>query len=116
MNEVWLVSGECGEYSDYSTWPVRVFANEEDARDFAKQLNDWCDNVGLGSKSHSSYYFKYDPEELKESKLPLRMREDDPYEFYCPLDPYFYSNYTGTAYSICKVPYDFPDTFKCEDI
>lgn len=36
MDRVYLVTGESGEYSDYSTWPVRAFDTEGEARDYVE--------------------------------------------------------------------------------
>lgn len=38
---VYVVCGERGEYSDWTTWSVAAFLEKAHADEFAKRLNDW---------------------------------------------------------------------------
>lgn len=40
MNKVYVVKSSCGEYEDYSCWNEKAFLNKEDAKKYAKELDD----------------------------------------------------------------------------
>lgn len=76
MNEIYLVSGSTGEYSDHQEWQVAWFPTREEADEFA----DECKRL-IPIDRHDMYSFKH------------------------PLDPYFQCNAsTGTDYVVFPVP------------
>lgn len=75
MNEIFLVGGQTGEYSDHHEWPVAWFATREEAEEFAAECKRL---VPSGS---------------------------DVYSFKHPLDPFFSCDTsTGTDYYVIPVP------------
>ena len=73
---VWLVIGECGEYSDFRSWNVAAHTTEEAANAHAKAAEQAVP-VDYRSWSYS-----------KQEK------------FKHPLDPQFNTDYTGTEYRV----------------
>jgi hypothetical protein len=40
-DQVYIITGETGSYSDQLLWYVASFDREQDAKDYCKLLNDW---------------------------------------------------------------------------
>lgn len=78
MDELYVVVGTCGEYSDRSEWLVCWFDTEHAARDFAAGAKRVADDlVATGV---------------------------DRWEMSHPINPGFRSDYTGTDYTVARVP------------
>jgi hypothetical protein len=79
--KVYVVSGNCGSYSDYISWTVAAFLNEDSAKAECEKLNSWC----------------------KENKVHREQGSID-YDWYNkpknPLDHNFQCDYTGTEYVV----------------
>lgn len=78
--KVWIVQGRTGEYSDCSSWIIKVFASERAAATFEKALLAEAITAGIsstlrGGRMLSDYYDKVNP-----------------------LDPEHTSDYTGISY------------------
>jgi len=86
VTEIWSVYGTTGEYSDWTMWEVRAFGSETEANEFAGACNDWVKERGMHADDPTSDYYERD-----EAKHPL--------------DPNFSCDYTGTEYSVHKIPF-----------
>lgn len=94
LEHVYIVTGETGEYDDYTEWSVYAFRDEQEAEAFAQKCNDWClaKGVHMTSDTASSLYMGTGYEERKAFGL------DSP-------DPNFSMDYTGSTYSVKSVPF-----------
>jgi len=81
MDAIYLVVGETGdsEFDTFFDWNVKAFLSEENAKEFAKKLNQWCEE-------NISYE--------NEWKVPDT----------CPFDPEFYCSRPGVDYQIETLP------------
>lgn len=82
---VYVVGGDCGEYSDHCSWYVRIFLHKSAAEAFCERLNAWCRE--------------------RKADVGCTNREEHP-----PEDPNFQTDYTGTEYSVVEVPLDVAET------
>ncbi len=73
---IWLVTGSCGEYSDFQQWNVAAFHTEAEAQKLA------------------------DAAQLAAAKYPKDGTWKDRAEFKTSLDPQFKYDYTGTSYQV----------------
>ncbi len=75
-NEIWIVVGSTGEYSDYREWSVAAYTSKEEAEKHVELCKKWFDdNGGI--------------EELRSN-----------YDILNPYDPHMSVDYTGTTWSI----------------
>jgi len=44
---VYVVMGECGEFSDYDTWPIVAFFNEKEAQEYVTKASERADEWDL---------------------------------------------------------------------
>lgn len=91
MENIYIVWGQTGKYSDRQEWFVRAFALEEEAVDLVKRLSAWCDEhqVGENNKVIAGYDIRHS---LKNTE-----------------DPGFICDYTGTCYGVSQVPFGLSD-------
>lgn len=76
--KIYVVSGDCGEYSDFTQWLVKAFVAERDARNFV--------------------------EKASAISRELYMNEKTPrYRWQHPMDPGFQADYTGTNYTYTSI-------------
>ena len=80
MSEIYVVEGNCGEYSDRCNWLVKAFSKEKDAIEFRDKLESLMEKHGF--KTGSKYSNTIGRDEVKE------------------LDPQFQQDYTGTHYAL----------------
>ncbi len=78
---IWIVEGSTGEYSDHCYWQVCAFSDENKAKEFVGELNNFC--IEHGCDANRGDY----------GDLSYTEREN-----FCPLDPGFRCDYTGTNY------------------
>jgi hypothetical protein len=83
--KAYVVTGDCGEYSDKVSWIVAVSLDKDKACARSNELNQWCiDNNAAPSTIERSNY-----------AWPRS----------CPLDPQFSCDYTGTWYGVDEVEF-----------
>jgi len=80
MDKAYLVSGTCGEYSDYRIWQVKAFLSKNKADKFCAVLNEWCIT-----------------NDADESRV---------YDIKCPYDPNIMTDCTGTKYLVQETELD----------
>lgn len=73
---IWLVTGSCGQYSDFQQWNVAAFPTEAEAQKLA------------------------DAAQLAAAKYPKNGTRKERAEFKTSLDPQFKYDYTGTSYQV----------------
>ena len=88
MSEIYIVKGNCGQYSDWTCWEVKAFTVKGDADALADELN----KVAKTYKDSDEWEDRYD-----DMPGPLRKRLEE-------LDPNFQTDYTGTSYGVSTVP------------
>ncbi len=81
-NEVWIVFGTTGEYSDRDEWPVCVLRSEELAEKYVEAL--------------TRQYQSMPPSWLRE---PWAAKNRERISAHMTLDPHVRVNYTGTTWS-----------------
>lgn len=81
MKNIYIVEGNCGEYSDRVNWLVKAFHNEDAAIKFKEKLMSICNKYGATVGA-------------VEGEEKNKIRE---------LDPQFQSDYTGTIYFVLNV-------------
>lgn len=82
---IYVVQGNCGEYSDRTDWLVMAFTDQEKAIFLRNELDQMMKEFGYDKgcgNHHDKDYFK----KVKQ------------------VDPQFMSDYTGTYYAILTVP------------
>ena len=79
MDKVFIVAGSCGEYSDYTEWPIVAYSTEKAAREHsdkaqisANKINAAAQDIDYGI---SDRYQKIESL-LKTNKYDLEMRQD----------------------------------------
>lgn len=77
---IWLVTGNCGEYSDRTEWPVMAFENEADAQEHARLASNRANE--LSARYESRW------------EIPEKANE---------YDPGMQTDYTGTSYHVSLV-------------
>lgn len=82
---LYVVTGATGEYADKSEWPVVAYTDEQDAQAKAVRCAQRAKSYELTRKG--------DP-----------FAGNDPPAAYKDEDPYLRVDYTGTSYSVVKVP------------
>lgn len=87
MLNVYVVSGETGQYSGKCSWTVAGFLDKEQADTFCDRCNEWCKQLGFNT---SQYIHLADYEDREAAKHPL--------------DPNFKCDYTGTEYTVFEIP------------
>ncbi len=75
--DVWLVQGSTGEYSDHTEWVVCAYTNEEQACEHVLLAQEWC------NEHHTERY--------------TDVGKQNTYDHSCQID------YTGTRYCATKV-------------
>ena len=80
---IYVVMGSCGEYSDYHTWPVAAFKEQDLANVFATKATEWA--------------FKYYEEIIKEDDYHDRDEKG-------PFDIQFLDTWSPTTYNYIAVP------------
>lgn len=80
MSEIYVIEGNCGEYSDRCNWLVKAFSNEKDAIEFRDKLESLMEKHGFNKGCNY-------PNEIGRNEV----RE---------LDPQFRQDYTGTYYAL----------------
>ena len=78
-NEIYVVFGSCGEYSDHTEWPICYLNKEEDAKEYVRLCTEIGNKIRAETKEHFPYWTP----------------EANPH----PLDPYFRWDYSGFNYS-----------------
>lgn len=98
-NEVHVVMGSGGEYSDKRFWFVRGFLRRTSADLFAAKMNQWC-------VEHGCHESKPDKFSLWEEEHFFNYDEKDrwPEHLHPPGDPTFQLQYTGTKYGVISMP------------
>lgn len=86
MNEVFIVFGSTGEYSDHRSWPVRAFATLAEADQFAVECQKEADSIW--NADNGSDWDKY-------SAARAHLRRNKP-----KCDPNLRFDYTGTDYHV----------------
>lgn len=84
MKTIYVVEGNCGEYSDRTNWLVKAFSQSESAIEFRDKLHNLA--VSTGAKVGSV-----------DKDGEAKMKE---------IDPQFRSDYTGTEYCILMVDFE----------
>lgn len=79
--QIWIVFGTTGEYSDRSEWPVAAYDSEKAAQDRVKALQHALEESGI--------------ERLDRYEGPWEKAVD---EFKAKHDPGFHIDYTGTSW------------------
>jgi hypothetical protein len=92
MSDIYVVFGQCGEYSDRLEWPVTAYTREEDAKEHVLKATEYADAWHKLSRS----------DEWIDSSIPWDERERRE-KTANPLDPEFQTDYTGTRYSYGKI-------------
>lgn len=59
--KIWIVTGECGEYSDWTCWTACAFDTEEKAQAFEKECNDF-------EKKLNEKYDRFDYSSLEKAR------------------------------------------------
>lgn len=49
--KIYIIIGETGEYSDYTSWIVKAFTHKESAEDFIKVLDKECEVIKMELKN-----------------------------------------------------------------
>jgi hypothetical protein len=62
MNKIYLVYGECGQYSDYFKWNVAAYEDEKLAKEHVDYANEWFkDNRKRNKSKTKPVYNPFDP-------------------------------------------------------
>ena len=85
MSKVYLVEGNCGEYSDHASWIVKGFSTREAAENLRDRLIEWTKENGVAEDTCTNHNY---------------------WNLKCPLDPNFQSSYTGTTYIVFESDYE----------
>jgi hypothetical protein len=86
MNNVFVVFGSTGEYSDHQYWTVAAYDDLNKANSHAEQANAWCFENEVSEDTYS--YKNWEEREALEN----------------PWDENFTCDYTGTWYTVQEVP------------
>jgi hypothetical protein len=81
-DSIFLVTGQCGEYSDRSEWIVCWFPTEAEAVAYAELCR--------------SQYLAL----TEDDKHELRWQDPNTFRSKVAADPYFTTDYTGTTYDV----------------
>lgn len=92
MNEIYIVRGTRGEYSDTRIWNVEAFEDKQQADSVAEFLNHLA-------SSYNPYSWEDNSDEIAaETRKKILV-----------LDPSFEDWYTGTTYAVSAVPFKKKD-------
>lgn len=83
--KIYIVTGNCGEYSDYREWPVAAYDDEALARAHAEAAKQW-----FNSSRYAQNPYEYHDEENSPRN---------------PFDPGMDTSYTGTDWSVWTVEF-----------
>lgn len=87
MDEIYVVIGSTGEYSDHTYWFVHGYLDKKEAEEHASKANAWLVQKGL----HSDHGRRYD---------------GGPWDkHYSPYDPDLRVDYTGARYGVEALPF-----------
>lgn len=89
MDNVWIVVGRTGEYSDACEWNVAAFSNEEDALILKDKAQNYFNVIWNSCDSTDSI-----------NRMIHSQRQTNPY------DPNMRVDYTGTKYKVVRVPFE----------
>lgn len=90
LTEVYVVTGQTGEFSDWHTWHVAAFLFEEQAQELCDKLENWCRD----NKCHCST--------PRREITAARVAEEIPEK--CPFDPNFLYYSDGVGYTVETIP------------
>lgn len=108
---IYLVLGDCGEYSDRRDWIVCAFYDEEQAKGRVEELRVELERIHSELHIAEHEWIRLDGDFAvhrlnDESKVETKL---------ATLDPHFRSDYTGTSYSVITTElYGAVDTFLAE--
>lgn len=94
MPTAFIIIGECGEYDDHVTWPVRAFTDRPDADDFCR----WCNAEATRLKNTISAARTTFQDQWFSDLKP----GDN------PLDPHMRADFGRTTYHVEAVPLGMP--------
>lgn len=83
---IFIVFGSTGEYSDSHEWPVRAFANQEEANQFAVECQKEADAIWNAG----------DGDEFEKWRAARVFTDNNRQK----LDPHLHFDYTGTDYHV----------------
>jgi hypothetical protein len=84
--EIYVVYGSTGEYSDHCEWPVRAFDSEQKAKDFVIKVSQRANEI-FDKYKDETYRWDYEKEQNEH-------------------DPWMQLDYTGVYYTYWNVPFD----------
>ena len=100
LRDIWVVSGQCGEYSDRCEWTVRAFLTEAAANAYREKLVQAMRDGGAVEQPYDEDggggggLLPYPRFSEEGDAFRKKMRE---------LDDGFYTDYTGTSYTVYRV-------------
>lgn len=105
MKNVYVVIGQCGEYSSHSEWGVRAFLDKDVAEDYAFRATKEAKRLERLYKADYKQWERANPDDIHAPGRPDTYK--DPVKYGSALDPEFHADaYAGTDYFVMVLPMD----------